>query len=163
MPTRERQPVAPNNIFYGIPTALARPNDMYRFSAGGPTLWASTYFHTFGPQTLSAGSPMPGPALTTLQGPYRRVQAAFALPPDYAEAQFTYWSGQRGVELIGHPGYFGGNNFVLTTPDLSAVPGFDPAWLPPTGSSGFLLSGRTASYEQCTAGGVYKEATVTGN
>jgi hypothetical protein len=157
---------APNGRYFGVPAALQRANDMYHFTGGTQSVYVGKYFHTLADQSLSTAAPLTAPSVTTLgvaNEPYRRLQAVFGLPTDYSEAQFSYSSQTQSVKLIGHRGYFGSGAFTLAMPDLTGVAGFDPAWMPASGSvGGYTLVGRTAPYERCADGSVYQEATISG-
>jgi Big-like domain-containing protein len=151
------------SALYGVPAAVQRTPDLHEIQVGTPTRFASKFFHTLSSQTITLGSTLGTPQITELGGPYRRLQVILTLPTDYSFADYGYSDGSRSIELSGNTGYFGSHAMTLIMPDLSAVPGFDPAWVPASGSHGaYRFSGQSRQVPVCSDGGSYTSGRMSG-
>ena len=163
-------PLGNTNTFYGVPAAQQRPADLHVITAGTNTRFTANYFHTVTQATVSLnlGSGMPTPNVSTLGagGPYRRLQALFNLPSDYAYTWFGYGVGANGALLEAATGYFGAGQTALAMPDLSGVAGYNAAWFPtPTNTTvNWILSGYSMinTAAACVDGGSYRSSGVFG-
>ena len=138
---------------YGMPSAQQRTTDYHRVmifahSDGSSNPIASRSvtesFNLLAARTITVGASIPTPTLTTLTGPYKRLQAVYTLPADYqATTSFSY----EQVSIFATLLYFGGTNVTLGMPDFSSLAGWNNAWAPAMGgSSGWRVaaSGGTA-------------------
>jgi trimeric autotransporter adhesin len=129
---------------FGIPSAQQRVSDYHLASIIAAVGTAETRtvfesFHTLANRTINLGSSLPAPAIGTLGGPYKRLQASFMLPGDYSTgSSFTYVdaAGDKRVGLNATFGYFGGGTVVLGLPDFSGLTGWDNNWAPASASTG---------------------------
>ncbi|MEP6780633.1 MAG: Ig-like domain-containing protein [Gemmatimonadaceae bacterium] len=157
-----------NGTIYGVPTSAQRSTDRHVFSTNINTSngfrGTSNYFRAVTSQSIAAPAPITAPTVTTLTGPYRRLQVDFTLPTDYSVAKYTYGDGSNNITLQGNPGYFGGNTMSLPTPDLSAVTGYVASWFPSSSSHGnnSFQTANTAN-NTCDDGFSYRSAGIFGN
>jgi hypothetical protein len=162
-------PQASNSTFNGVPSAQQRPADLHVISASTPTRFTANYFHTVTQATvgLNLGSGMPTPTVSSLGGPYKRLQALFNLPSDYVFTRFSYGvGGFPSTNLQAATGYFAPGQTALVMPDLSAVTGYNAAWFPTpsNGTVGWTLAGYSAINQNtaCVDGGSYRSSGMTG-
>lgn len=145
---------------FGIPTSLQRPSDYYALTVtdggnytGGLRSVTST-FHIFAPQTLTLGPVMPTSAtISSLPGPYSRVQAAYALPPDYSTAGVNYHDASGHTFIVtASAGYRGLSAATIAAPDLSAASGYLTSWAPSTISQLRIFGTSNTSSSVCSEG-----------
>ena len=154
----------------GIPTGQQVGTDFHGVTVfaqlGNVTRLITQFNHTLTARTITLGAAMPTPTITTLTGPYKRLQAGYTLPTDYeGSTGFQYSDGaNKSVNINATFGYLGGTSTTLALPDFSAVAAWDNNWAPPTTSTGnWSVSGnsaRPASF--CTEGATYGIASETG-
>ena len=123
------------------------------------------YFHTLGDRTVTLGAALPAPAISSLTGPYKRLQAVYTLPGDYQGATgFQYAAVNKAVSIDATFGYLGGAATTLALPDYSALAGWDNNWAPPSASTGlWSVSALGAGPgSACTEGATFKSALVIG-
>jgi hypothetical protein len=126
---------------YGMPAANQRPTDYHQVTifahsdatsspASSRTVMES--FKTLAARTITVGATIPTPTLSTLAGPYKRLQAVFTLPAEYQQSTgFEY----EQISILATLGYLDGTAVTLAMPDLSGVTAWDNAWAPATGGS----------------------------
>ena len=156
----------------GIPGAQQRASDFHgiSISAIGATALRSIteYFHTLAARTVNLGAVMPTPTITTLGGPYKRLQAVYTLPADYhifTSFGYSNGAGDRTVGITATFGYLGGSAVTLALADYSALAGWDNTWPPASASTGNWSatgSGSTITSTVCTEGVSVKFAIETG-
>jgi hypothetical protein len=154
---------------FGIPSLQQLVTDFH-----GLQVFASTstvvriltqYNHTLTARTLTLGAVMPTPVITTLAGPYKRLQAAYTLPTDYeGSTSFAYNDGgNKSVSISATFGFLGGTSVTLALPDFTAVAAWDNSFAPATGGTAdWTLSGTSAFTSACTEGATFKNASETG-
>ena len=157
-----------NGTIYGVPASVQRPTDRHVFGATLSTSngfrAAAHFFRAMTNQSVTLPSALPTPAVTTLTGPYRRLQVSFALPTEYAVASYFYTDGRNTVTLHGNAGYFGGNNRTMSTPDLSGVAGYSANWFTTTtGQVGTTFRADSSANNACEDGSTYLSAAVFSN
>jgi hypothetical protein len=158
----------PSATMAGVPTSVQRATDLHELVVQSPAgfdtpnvRFAGRYFRVMSAQSVALGAELTAPAVTTLSGPYKRLQAGFTLPGDYSIAGYRYEQSGKRVQLFGSAGYFGGQTMTLAMPDLSGVAGFDVAWVPPTAGTGTTeFSG--ALDGACTDGSIWRSARISG-
>ncbi|MEP7326805.1 MAG: hypothetical protein ABI836_12710, partial [Gemmatimonadota bacterium] len=156
----------------GIPGAQQRASDFHGVAiiAFSATAIRTTteYFHTLSARTVNLGALLPVPTITTLAGPYKRLQAVYTLPADYPGLTgfgYVNGAGTKSVAIGATPAYRGGAATTLALDDYSALTGWDNTWPPGTGSSGnWSISGFGSANAgvACTEGGSVKFATGGG-
>ncbi len=135
----------------GIPGSLQRADDYHYLivsavtGAGTPIIGHtssrtySSVFHTLANQTVTLPPSIAGTAVTTLTGPYKRLQAVIPTVPAFAPGGgLTYISQAplRLVALVYAGSVFTGSQVTLAMPDFTGLAGFDPTWLPATSATG---------------------------
>ena len=154
----------------GIPTAQQRASDYHGLGLSlstGSTASRSIfqYFHTLADRTVTLGAAMPTPTITSLSGPYKRLQAVYTLPGDYQGATgFQYAAVNKAVSIDATFGYLGGAATTLALPDYSALAGWDNNWAPAASSTADWTVSGTSSFpgSACTENASFKTATVNG-
>jgi len=147
---------------YGVPSNLQVNGDFHSLTVledlGTPNIRSvSESFKTMGNRTLTLGAALSAPTLTTLAGPYKRLQSDFALPAEYGRAvSFSYFdqNNEKTVLLYASSGWVGGTSGTLSTPDFSSVSGWNNAWAPASAAStnyGLGAFGGSAQ-DACTEG-----------
>jgi hypothetical protein len=155
----------------GIPGAQQLASDFHAISvsaATGSTAFRSITesFHTLAARNVTLGAAMPTPTITSLGGPYARLQAMYTLPADYhGSTGLSYFDvgGTRSASLDATFGYAGAA-VTLGLADYSALAGWDNAWAPPAASSGdWTVSGLgTFPASACVENASFKNALVSG-
>ena len=153
----------------GIPSAKQNPTDFHGLSVFASTTTGTRllteYFHTLADRTVTLGANMPTPTITTLAGPYERLQAAYTLPTDYeGSTGFEYDDGAgKSVSISATFGFLGGTSTTLALADYSALSGWDNNWPPASSSTGtWTVSGVSPVASACTEGATLKTASVNG-
>ncbi|HEV8185699.1 MAG TPA: hypothetical protein VGP40_07055, partial [Chthoniobacterales bacterium] len=153
---------------YGIPAAQQRPSDFHNIfvtaSSSTSSRIVSETFHTFGARTVTLGGEL-NPSITSLGGPYKRLQAAYTLPPGYNLATtFNYDDNSRFVYISATFAYLGGSSVTLGLPDFTAVSGWDNSWPPPPSSTvDTVVTAIGSTGTPCTEGARTVIATRTGS
>ncbi len=158
---------------YGAPAANQLGTDWHAvglFTYHGPNSFRTLhqYFKALGPQTLTLGSPLPVPTISTLAGPYKRLQAAVTLPAEYqsrASLRYQDQGSSRSLAIVSATmAWLGGSNVSLSLPDFSSVAGWNNAWAPATAASVFWsVLGETATNPpHCAANAKYISAIRSG-
>lgn len=153
--------VVPGTSFtaYGIPAAQQRASDYHRVlifahsdATSDPvqTRTVTESFQALAARTMNVGAALPAPTLTTLAGPYLRLQAVYAVPAEY-QMSTTFYYGNASVTATA--GYLAGANATLAVPDFTGLTGWSNSWMPASGSSGeWSISARGGtSGSVCTA------------
>jgi hypothetical protein len=139
---------------FGVPDGSQRLNDYHRLTitaAVGTTesRTVSESFHTLLARTVNLGTSLGSPTISSLGGPYKRLQASFTLPLEYSSgSSFGYVdaSTDKTVSLSASFGYFGGGSIVLALADYSGLAGWDSSWAPASASTGnWFASGSGSS------------------
>ena len=154
----------------GIPTAQQRASDYHGLGLSlstGSTASRSIfqYFHTLADRTVTLGAAMPTPTITSLSGPYKRLQAVYTLPGDYqGVTEFQYAAVNKAVSIDATFGYLGGAATTLALPDYSALAGWDNNWAPAASSTGDWTVSGTSSFpgSACTENASFKTAALSG-
>lgn len=100
-------------------------------------------FQTMGSRTLTLGAVLGVPAIATLTGTYKRLQATFALAAEYnSGASLTYSvpSQQKNVTIFATPGWIGASSVTLAMPDFTGISGWNNTWPPASGATGTWLT-----------------------
>ena len=109
---------------------------------------------------------MPAPTVTTLAGPYKRLQAVYTLPADYTSTSYRYDDGSSAsIDIDATLSFLGSTAVTLAAPDFSALAGWSNSWMPGTSATGtWRLTGTAISpnYSNCTEGGAVKSAGKPG-
>ena len=156
-------------IMTGVPAASQLPTDLHDLAVsdlnGASSRFLISRSLTLTGQTLTLGSPIV-PIVTTVAGPYLRLQAAMSLPSEYQYVTFSFTAGGNNVSLSQTGAYRGGGSAVtLAAPDLSGAAGFQPAWEASTGTPAqYTVEGNSAPppYAPVCTAGTSRSATVTG-
>lgn len=121
----------------GFPAAQQRPTDLHQINvtviAGTGNRVAQEYFRVLANRTIALPAPLAAPAITSLTAPYKRLQATFTVPAEYNAASLFMYSeqaAQRTATLTATSAWIGGAAATLAMPDLSAVAGWNNAWVP---------------------------------
>jgi hypothetical protein len=157
--------------FTGMPAALQAASDVHAFQINdfGASSYRSvtTYFHAVANMSVTLGAVI-APTVSALAGPYKRVQAVFALPSDYGYVHLQLTSATSPlVSLVSQTGgYIGTGNVTIAVPDFSAVAGFNTSWeLQASDAPGYHLEANAVSpfsAPTCVAGTTSKLTYVTG-
>ena len=154
----------------GIPTLHQQVTDFHGLFVAASTTTASRfitqYFHTLGDRTVTLGATLPSPTITSLAGPYKRLQAVYTLPADYQGSTGLQYSdgGNKSVSISATFGYLGGAAATLALPDFSGLTAWDNNWAPASASTGdWTVSGvSTFPGSACSENATFKTATVNG-
>jgi len=154
----------------GIPSAQQLVTDFHALfvvaSLTNASRFITQYNHTLTARTVTLGAAMPTPAITSLGGPYQRLQAVYTLPTDYRGSTGLRYSdgASKSVSIDATFGYLGGLATTLALADYSALSGWDNNWAPASSSTGdWTVSGVSAfPASACTEGASFKSAAVNG-
>ena len=157
-------PATPGTI-YGFPGSVQQASDLHQLEITTTGRIAINLFHTMANQTVTLGSPLStAPTITTLSGPYRRLQVDATVPADYPFMTYSYGDGTNIVRLVGTAGYFGSQTMTLSMPDLSGLAGLLTSWFPAAGSHGnFTYAAGTTLVTPCADGGAIRGARLFGS
>jgi hypothetical protein len=126
------------------------------------------YFQALGPQTLTLGSVLPVPTITSLAGAYKRLQAALTMPAEYqsrASLRYQDQGGTRPLVIVSATmAWFGSSSVSLSLPDFAGVSGWDNAWAPSSGASVFwtVIGDNATNPPHCAANAKYISAIQSG-
>lgn len=160
----------PTLTMRGVPNALRRPNDLHQvgvtaLSATGARV-TQEWFGALGARTVTLPPNLPAPTVTSLGGPYARLQAAYQLPADYLTTVFLYSAATRSAGITASVGWLGGTNATIAMPDFTGVAGWNSAWVPASGAAGTWFTQATgtniASANVCVDGRRVISAQRTG-
>lgn len=140
-------------IVAGLPDNLLQNRDLHEFyfigeTKAGPNAIPTALrtvqqqFRSMTPQFVRLPTYLPSPAITTLEGPYKRFQVSLALPGEYDQFwTFSYTDpvNRREVTMKASRGWQQPPNVTLTTPDFVAATGWMSSWAPNPASSGTWL------------------------
>jgi hypothetical protein len=158
----------------GIPAAQQRATDYHLFTvtassgATGTRVYQES-FHTLADKTFALPVPLPTPAVTTLPGAYKRLQAALTLPPDYQSSLNLFYSaGTKTVFVVSTFGWLGGAAATVASPDFAGVSGWQDSWAPATGTTvNWTVNGVgttiTTAGSLCTEGARNRSTSVAGS
>ena len=154
----------------GIPSGQQQVTDFHGLTVIASTTTASRfiteYFHTLADRTVTLGAAMPTPAISSLTGAYKRLQAVYTLPGDYHGStglQYNDGASNKSVSINATFGYLGGAATTLALADYSGLTAWDNNWAPASASTGnWTVSGAGAFPAACTEGASFKTATVSG-
>ena len=150
-------------IAFGLPAAQQRASDYHSIHVESGSRSVTEYFHTMAARTVTLGPLLPTPTVTSLGGPYQRLQAVYTLPAAYAVTAFGYDDGTKFVNLSATSGYLGGAAVTLGLADYSGLAGWDNNWAPPSTSSGhWNVSAATSPVSVCTENASFKSAVASG-
>jgi hypothetical protein len=154
----------------GVPTALQLSTDFHLLSVtenGTIGRTVTSMFHTLTGMSVTLGSTI-APTVTSLAGPYKRLQGIVTLPSDYGSVGMfiTFPSTGNVSSLWMSAAYAGSSNITLAMSDLSGVAGFSSSWLAPTSDQAQFtfsaLSLPTLGPATCSEGRITKTAYLTG-
>src|SRR5213082_2815549 len=135
----------------GIPSAQQVGTDFHALfvaaSLTNGSRFITQYNHTLTARTVTLGAAMPTPAITSLGGPYQRLQAVYTLTADYQGSTGLRYSdgASKSVSIDATFGYLGGLATTLALADYSALSGWDNNWAPASSSTGdWTVSGVSA-------------------
>ncbi|MCI0436058.1 MAG: hypothetical protein L0271_20815 [Gemmatimonadetes bacterium] len=134
----------------GIPAAMQRPTDYHQIFVTGivrpsptapPTATRTVleYFRTLANRNIPLPAALVAPAITTLTGSYKRMQAGFNIPAEFQRnAAFSYVEANplRFASIAASLGYIGGPAATLALPDFDGLTGWNNAWPPQSSSTG---------------------------
>ena len=134
----------------GIPTGMQRATDFHQIYVTGVTQASPTapptatrtvqeWFRVLGNRDVALPAAMPAPTITTLPGPYKRLQAAYTVPADYqlnTIFAYTEGSGMRFASVSASLGYLGSPNATLAMPNFDGLANWNNAWPPASNSTG---------------------------
>ncbi|MEO8030571.1 MAG: hypothetical protein ABI765_06970, partial [Gemmatimonadota bacterium] len=154
----------------GIPSGHQVASDYHTINVSASLAPDSRFmfqsFHTLAARTVTLGPVLPAPTVTSLTGPYKRLQAVYTQPVEYSSSSgFSYSDGGHFVSLRATMAYFGNTSITLAMPDFSALAGWDNTWAPAPASTGtwdLNAAGIPANYTQCTEGGTYRVTSKSG-
>ncbi len=139
----------------GVPGAQQVASDFHGLSlfthdgAANMTRISTQYFHTFGASTVALPAVFPTPTVTSLGGPYKRLQAVYTLPTDYQQSTSLNYNDQvaagKSVNMTATFAYLGSAAVTMGLADYSALAGWDNNWAP--------ASANTADWSVSGAGG----------
>ena len=156
-------PPAGSFTAFGLPAAQQRASDYHSIHVESGSRSVTEYFHTMAARTVTLGALLPTPTVTSLGGPYQRLQAVYTLPAAYAVTAFGYDDGTKFVNLSATSGYLGGAAVTLGLADYSGLAGWDNNWAPPSTSSGhWNVSAATSPVSVCTENASFKSAVAGG-
>src|SRR5207253_11036437 len=98
----------------GIPGSEQLPADFHALivaaSLTNASRFITQYNHSLIDRTVTLGAAMPTPAITSLGGPYQRLQAVYTLPADYQGSTGLRYSdgASKSVSIDATFGYLGG-------------------------------------------------------
>jgi hypothetical protein len=122
------------------------------------------WFRVLGDRNMALPAAMPTPTITTLTGPYKRLQAAYTVPADYqlnTIFAYTEGSGMRFASVSASLGYLGSANATLAMPNFDGLANWNNAWPPTSNSTGTWFT--NANGNNLGAGGICVEnARVVG-
>lgn len=151
-------------LIIGVPDARMRATDMHQVSviAGGSVdgaRSATEVFHTLADRTIDL-PPAFSSTVSTVPGTYKRLSAAFTLPPEYnllvALTQSSTSTVRNMVSVTATVGWAGAT-VALVAPNFTGLTGWDDSWAPSaSATSNWILSvsGSTqaAGASLCVAG-----------
>jgi hypothetical protein len=151
------------STMFGFPESLQRPTDFHvatvltATAANARTRTVSVSFHTITDRIVALPPVVNPPALTTIAGGYKRLQATIGdISAVYNRlAVLEYGDGGKQVVVSASTGYVGTLGVVLATPDLSGVSGWDASWAMSAGATGswfVTLNGATTNGSMCAEG-----------
>jgi hypothetical protein len=79
------------------------------------------------------------PTITTLAGPYKRLQAVYTVPGDYqlnTIFAYTESTSLRFASVSASLGYLGSSNATLAMPNFDGLANWNNAWPPVANSTG---------------------------
>jgi uncharacterized membrane protein len=149
---------------FGVPESLQRESDFHLVTivaattAGARTRTARTAFHTMSDRSVSLPPALSAtPAIVTLPGSYRRLQATFGdIPAVYnGSAGLEYGDGTKTMSVSASIASTGLAAVAVAMPDFSGVSGWQTAFAIPGGASGTStasLDGGTSTGSLCAEG-----------
>lgn len=134
------------------------------------TRTTTQFFHTFGAKNIALGALFPIPTVTSLAGPYKRLQAVYTLPTDYQQSTSLVYSDHvaagKSVSMMASFAYLGGTAVTLALADYSALAGWDNNWAPASANVAdwsVAGTGGNATSGFCTEGARVDRGQVTGS
>jgi hypothetical protein len=158
---------------FGAPAAKQAGTDWHAvslFTYAGTNSFRTLhqYFQALGPQTLTLGSTLPVPTITSLGGAYKRLQGALTMPAEYqsrASLRYQDQAGARPLVIVSATmAWFGSSSVSLSLPDFSGVSGWDNGWAPSSGASVFwtVIGDNATTPPHCAANAKYISAIRSG-
>jgi len=126
------------------------------------------WFHTMAARTLTLGTAMPDPTVTSLVAPYKALQATVTMPGDYQSRVALRYRDPAGthqsVLILASNGWVGGTSVDVSLPDFSALAGWSNSWAPPSAASvnWQLIGVNSTTPVACATGARYISAIRTG-
>ncbi|MEO8450961.1 MAG: hypothetical protein ABI647_14285, partial [Gemmatimonadota bacterium] len=163
----------PNLTVYGVPAANQVATDYHSISIFAHITGTGTRIlqEDFQDLTTRAAQPFAlppalAPTVTDAGGPYKRLMLVLPRPAEYnLVAGLQYFStASKIVALTATNGWIGGSTATLTTPDLSALAGWDNTWVPATAdvvSWSAIANGESGT--ACTSGHRFVSAVANGS
>ncbi len=152
----------------GFPASLQRATDFHQALFSTTTRQSGVLypiaqraliesFRTLSARTLNLGAPLPLPTITTLPGPYKRLQASFSFATEYNSAVTLIYTAQsKSVSITASPAWIGNTSATLSLPDFTGVAGWNDVWAPASGATGtwtVLVAGSTLAGQTLCAEG----------
>ena len=141
---------APTFTASGIPAGSQRNTDFHQVYVTGSTRPSQTapptatrsileWFRVLGNRAITMPAELPLPAITTLTGPYKRLQAVYTVPGDYQlNTIFAYAesTGLKFASVSASLGYLGSTTATLAFPNFDGLANWNNAWPPAAASTG---------------------------
>lgn len=153
----------------GVPTGQQQAGDFHVVTVSDGFFTASEMFAQLQNRTISYGPALPTPTVTDVSGSaaFRRARIELTLPAEYnslASFGLVDDTGDRSFFMLATADWLGGQSVTLETPDLSAVPGWDDAWVPTSSStSDWLFSASSWTGTDCTENARSSSAMILGS
>ena len=132
---------ATTRTLYGVPPALSVAGDLHQVIAtigtlvvGGPSRQIITYARTLADRSVSFGSTLPAPTVSSIGGAaVGRLRIQGTLPAEYNSGVSldvkSTGSNARFATVYATRGFLGaGSSYDIQMPDLTATTGWDSAW-----------------------------------
>ena len=155
----------------GVPDVVRRPDDYYQITVvltgNGSFRTSSVAFHAQGLHPLQLAPLVPATTISTVSGPYKRLQVAFgAVPPAYdGNLALKYDDGSRSMTVVASRAYIDRTTTSISMPDLSTGSGWPSAAAIPgdaTGGWRFTLDGGASGDNVCAENRVAYSSGRTG-
>jgi hypothetical protein len=160
----------------GVPAAQQVAGDFHGVSlfvrdpATNMTRITNQFFQAFGARTVPLAAVFPTPTVTSLGGPYKRLQAVYTLPADYQQSTSLVYVDQtatgKAVSMNATLGYLGSTAVTLALADYSALAGWDNNWAPGSSNTANWTvggAGGNATSGFCTTGARLDFGQVSGS
>ena len=154
----------------GVPAARQESGDFHQSSVsavrGNMSRTVVETFRTFAARTIVFPPVLANVQVTSLTGPYKRLQTAFTLPIEYGAMGLAYYDAgaRHSVSVSATRAYLESSAAVVGLPDLSVANGWNNGWAPATSAQVTTSSFATGSTPNggCSENGRVVNVQVTG-